>query len=78
MTEVCTGRNNLARPGPVTFRPGPFPKNNFPAQPVFNLDVTYHMIRTRIKSSHQSQCLLAYIVINFEIYIADLKATTCI
>jgi len=74
LAEVCTGRNNLA--WPVTFRPDPFPKIIFrpgplhtkpsPAQPVFNLDVTYHMIRIRIKSSHQSQCWLAYIVIKLK------------
>jgi len=55
-SEICTGRNSLARPRHYTARPGP-------ARPVFNLEVAYHLIRIQIKSSRQSAVLAGLLVI---------------
>jgi len=54
-----SARAEIIWPGPARSRTGS-------VRPVFNLDVTYHMIRNRVKSPHQSQCLLAYIVIKLK------------
>ena len=62
--EGCSGRNNLARPGLISFRPGPLPTIDFSTRPgplhtqpgsagsVFSINVTRQnsvMIRVQIK-----------------------------